>query len=420
MKTFLISKILLVIFLLFAAQRVYAGIGISPASIDNARLKPGSSFSEEFVLSTNLADSDLSVSIESDIGAANSWLSFEPGANFIIKKGVQRESFKITVTPPSNADLRDYKGYIRIKVSPVNNSGGGIAVVQGARIDVNLTTSTEDYAELLVRAIRLDGTDTNSPLKLTLKIENKGNVAGSPNAVDIEVLDLDQKKIKTLLTNNIKKVDPNRTEEVTNLLEHGLPPGEYFGLVKVYFQNKLIREEKVVFKITAGSFVSAPIEASGSATTMLFVGGVILTAILAAAAVLLKRRRTNTTKPPRIETTNAEKPAKKAVKHKKRSKRKSKLAAAAVLGAVATLPIILSLRQPLPKQQIQGELAVQKQTEAKYNIYTDANFSSLIIYRAQEGEKFDVIKTTGEWYQVRLPNGQLGWVHLSSIKEAGN
>lgn len=415
LKYILTTNIILLAFMFLGSQVVQAGIGISPANITNARLKPGSKYTEEFVLSSNDSDTDLSVSVEGDMGEANSWLSFEPGANFIIKKGTQRETIKITLSPPNDVELKDYKGFVRIKVSPVNNgNNGGIAVVQGARIDVSVTTSKLDFADLIIRSIKIEDTDTASLLKLNLKIDNKGNIPGSPDTVDIDVQDLNQKKIKTLSINTIRKVDPNRSEEVISSVEHGLPAGEYFGLVKVYFNNQIIREEKVVFKVTENLFASGPIVSTASPNVLiiaLVLGGVV--AIVLVWAVLKRKKGHKAVTPvPAVEAKPVKKPS-------KPRKRRKQTAALALLLAVGAIPVALSLRQPAnPVQQVQGEIVQRDRTTAKYNVYESADFNSLIIYQATEGDKFDVINSKGTWYQVKLPNGGLGWIPLNSVKEA--
>ena len=62
---------------------------------------------------------------------------------------------KVKVTVPKNAEVGGYQGHINIKVTSLNQSGPGVAVALGARVDIDLTLTNEEFSEFIVRSVNI-------------------------------------------------------------------------------------------------------------------------------------------------------------------------------------------------------------------------------------------------------------------------
>ena len=51
-----------------------------------------------------------------------------------------------------------------------------------------------------------------------------------------------------------------------------------------------------------------------------------------------------------------------------------------------------------------------------YPVYDQADETSKVIYEAKENEQLEVVRVSGDWYQVKLPTGAMGWVSKSIVK----
>jgi hypothetical protein len=52
------------------------------------------------------------------------------------------------------------------------------------------------------------------------------------------------------------------------------------------------------------------------------------------------------------------------------------------------------------------------------NIREEANTKSRVIVTLKKGDQLEKIRESGNWYNVKLPSGQKGWVYKSLVKEA--
>lgn len=49
------------------------------------------------------------------------------------------------------------------------------------------------------------------------------------------------------------------------------------------------------------------------------------------------------------------------------------------------------------------------------NVRSGASTSNPIVFKAQKGTPFQVLKTQGEWYQIKHADGDTGWIHRSVV-----
>jgi len=426
--------------------KALAGFGVSPAIIKNEVLKPGSHLEKDIYLSRSDPDEDLEITIEPDLQEMNNWITFQPGNKFIFQKGERLFHLKAIFDVPKDAPYKRFAGAIRIKAQNPAVEEGGVSVVKGARLEVNLLTTEIDIADLLVRAIKVvENVRPGQPLTIGLLIENQGNVPASPEC-QIKITTLDGKPLETIDSDPIEAIPALQMKEVLAHFHPGEPKGEYFAEVKVFLGQKILREEKVVFKILEPLPTPTPTLSTGQKmgnmikkinlppkavlpvlaglVWLVMIGGLVLAGAksrqrvrklifwaLAGAIVLISLTAAVT-----IVTISLfyQKSGAQIAREEKR-----------VMGASVEEPVltITPTVMPTPQQRLKiepvvGLKVVNTRPEAnRYEIYKEPNKGSSVIYTAVEGEQFWVIKETDGWYEVQLRTGETGWLPKTSVKE---
>ncbi len=453
-KTLLNAITVLALFVI-STSAVHAGFGISPSDISNKHLMPGDHMEMEIVLSRSDPIEDLDIVIEPALNEISSWFKFEPGMSFTFPKGQQRFPFKVIIDVPQDAPLNQFEGVIRIKASESGSDSGGVSIVKGARLDVELMTTDIAVTDLLVRSMNMKDVGQYSPLELIAKIENVGNTSSSPDEVKVTVMDLNQQPIKELVTTEIEEIEPYTTKEVSAYFDdHGLEIGEYFGVGQIIKDGSVLREERMVFRVTEGGESRVTLDGgdqgSDRFTKENILSGLALLGLLGALAYGFWR------------VLGKDK------KYKKYEKIFNIVLAISlgflvigVMGIVLTnipsadKPQTLETKEEIEatadpesspnEDEDQAELTINEGTESAqvqgistdnsendnfnplvvsnfegegYPIYQEPNYTSSIIQIANEGETFDVIDENSRWYQVVLSDGTSGWLPKSSIKSA--
>ena len=234
--------------LLISYISVHAGFGVSPTNINSEYLKPGASFTQEFTLSRSDATEDMNVQIVPDLGSIDSWFTFDPGKTFIFKKGQTTQKFKVIVKVPSDAQYTDYKGVIRVNALPTDQAVGGVSITQGVRLDAGLTVTEQDYRALSILSIKALDSQEGKPIRIEIVGQNDGNVDATPT-VKVTVMDMLMNVLEEHEVANFGFVKPNETETLIAEIESKLPTGEYFIVVQVLLDGKVLREERLVFNI---------------------------------------------------------------------------------------------------------------------------------------------------------------------------
>jgi len=241
--------------LLFFADTVLAGFGISPPYVTNHNLSRGSNFEKDIWLTRGNPVEDLRAEIEIDVPGANDWISVDKGNSFILPKGEQKISITVSVSVPKNAEYKSYPGFIRITTYPVNSAEGGgqVAIILGARIDVSLDVKDIEIFDFEIKRI-IGPHDLEeghnvlwwfSPgkIKFDMEIENTGNVKVSPTKVLFEIYDGEKKSlIETITAKKIGKVDPFQTKNITAELSTKLAAGSYWAIFKIFKGDEIVEE----------------------------------------------------------------------------------------------------------------------------------------------------------------------------------
>lgn len=190
-----------------------------------------------------------------------SWIKVEPGLEFELPEGTQQFPVKFIVDVPSDAELKLYQGTIDILTSPEKGEGGQVAVALGAKAQIALRVTAEEVSGFEFRGITLKDVEEGSPIKLILKIENKGNQEIGPTKVYLKVFD---RHHSALLEENeadvLERVEPFQIQEISVEFPTNLGIGQYWGDFEIYQDEKLVKKDKQVFNILEKSVVPGPEE----------------------------------------------------------------------------------------------------------------------------------------------------------------
>lgn len=430
-KMFKFLKLSLFIFsFFFLAKPALAGFGISPADIYNDHLKPGASFEKEIVLSRSDPDEDLKIVIETDLKEAESWFEFEPGREFVFPAGQSRYTLKVKVNIDPQAEIKTYKGVIRIKASSLDSENSGVSIIKGARMEVNLVTTTIDVDTLIIRSTKISDTEWDKPIKLSILAENSGNTKIAPSKVSLEIQSLNKSVIETQEVTKLEKIEPNTTKEIFAEFKNNLDSGEYFGLVKIYNGKNVIYSDRLVFKINSTSVGKDKSEISqksffNKVSNLIKENRVEIIAILIISLI-----------PIIIGIA--------IYKYEKIAFIKNIFLVGTIIYTIIALALLSlyhfkwktnNFAKPGDEGDVKGEIVEVTPTDTPkvkeesspliinkdydgYPVYRTPDLNSEVIYTAGEDEELQVLSQKDGWYQVSFGQGSGGWLPQSSVKKS--
>jgi hypothetical protein len=244
-----------VLFQLFSSKAFAVSVGVSPSELRNDLFLPGTHYEQEFIVSRGFPTEDAKAIIDLDAPDVKDWIRFDPGTEFPLPKGEQRVAFKVIVDVPEDAELKNYTGSFRVKLGGLAPQGE-VTVVPAVRINMNVTVGNEEKELWEVRQVTIDPFAEDQPLKIRIKINNKGNIPAKPTKVVIEVTDLSGNYIATLELYDFDEVPAFTMQDIEGLLKgHGLKKGDYFATVRVYNGDNEVYNDKVFFTVNGPSGV---------------------------------------------------------------------------------------------------------------------------------------------------------------------
>ena len=411
---------------------VHAGFGVSPTNINSEYLKPGASFTQEFTLSRSDATTDMNIQIVPDLDNIDSWFTFDPGKTFVFKRGQTTQKFKVIVNVPDDAKYTNYSGVIRVNALPSEQAVGGVSITQGVRLDAGLTVTEQDIRSLSILSIKALDSQEGKPIRIEIVGQNIGNVDASPT-LKVTVMDMLMNVVEEHEAANFGFVKPNETETLIAEIESKLPTGEYFINVQVLLDGKILREERLVFNIvnipgqdtqddqktTTG--ISSVIKDILPLLPYILISVVIVLSAYLLLGLMWKRQDLQYAKD---KVWGAVLGSKKYTRYGL-----SLVIGLSVLLILLWYPVVSEISQR-DRLDINGQTQGVQDTKLvdgslnvlpnnsvhEYPIYQEQDRDSKIIYKANEGEKFNVINETDDWYQVTLQNGGTGWLEKALVK----
>jgi len=438
------SVFLAVGLLLLSSMITHAGFGISPADFDVDFLQPGSTFTKTYLISRSGDLGELDVIVEPDMGIVNDWLTFTPGNTFTIKKGARTIDFKVTIDVPLDAEYSEYPGSFTIRAVPAGADVKGVTIAQGLKLNSDIKVTEDEIVNLSILNIVIDDVEFGDPVVVKLTGDNKGNVNTTPT-FKVTLMDLEENILEEHEVANLPVVESGVTKEITGQFNTELGVGEYYAKVEVFLEGDLLREEKVVLRIREEKVTEAvgSTKDSEKGSFASFVGQIKdyiwiigLAIVVAVLALILlgvfwksrEREGKATTDPLSVAGG---------------SQMTTRVTLSIAFGLLTTFALITNISSGLElteiplidrKQEVQGTSDTISQRPAQpmltvveevvransvpYPVYEKADESSNIIYEAKEDEQLEVTDELGNWYQVKIPTGELGWVSKTIVKSA--
>jgi len=272
-KTFFTSLFFTLLAFTVLIRPAQAGFGISPPYVKSDRLIPGTRYEQIVTLLRSSAENDLLASITVNAPEIEDWITLEQGTSFTLPKDKLQVPMKVIVDAPKGAALGNYRGHINIRISSKDGETSGVAVVLGARLDIDLTLTRETFPDFNVRQVKIsDFEEFGAPWKwpvfsyffyrvrAAIRIENTGNVAIAPSRVQLDIFDVSQKKLlETGFDTSFKKVKPYETSDVIASFPTKLGKGQYWGKIKVYKEQDILYTNEIAFTIAAkGELAGGP------------------------------------------------------------------------------------------------------------------------------------------------------------------
>lgn len=285
----------------FASKAQQNSLGISPSYITSEILRPGNTYTQEFVLSRSNPETDATAIVEVDAPAPlDSWITLNDGNEIAMPAGQQRVEFSISVNVPEDATITDYNGFIRVRLSNNEASNVQVALLPGVRIDVRLDLSNEIIKKLEILSASVPTFPINNTLNMVLKVDNQGNVPDAPQRAVLRVLSLQEEEVALLTTEAISDVPAFSQSEVNAIFSnHGLTESSYLAEVEIFYEDKIIYEDRLAFDVTEQSVVAETGEkiiqtvenAPLLAKVALAVGTILTLGSITTAFILFLKRR---------------------------------------------------------------------------------------------------------------------------------
>jgi hypothetical protein len=274
------------------------GFGVSPASVLNDNLVPGSFFEEDVILVQSSPTEDLNAAVTINAGKINNWIKIENGNNFIIPKGVQQFPMKVDVSVPLNADLGEYKGTIVVNTSSVGALKTGVSVTLGANVGIDLKVTSLQFSDFSIQNFKILDTKQGSPINFVMKVKNDGNVENGPTKVGLTFFDqYHSKQLGQYEQNITERVQSFQTKDVSVQFPNNLDVGSYWADVKIYTGDKVIIDSKMVFAVVAGapsglSFLKLPnFSAVPLWVYMMSVAIIVIVVLVIVIIVILRKKK---------------------------------------------------------------------------------------------------------------------------------
>lgn len=256
MKSRLNFLAIIIACVVLAPHFVFAGFGVSPVRVAADRLVPGATIEQVFYLVQGVPDEAVNVRVEVESRDVKDWIRVVEGDEFMIPAGVQQYPMTVAIAVPSDAELGQYRAFIRVNKVPANaEEGGQVAIAEGVRIDLELTVGDDVFEEYSIRTMDILDVAEGADLEASMVIVNEGNVPAAPAAATFELFDK-YGNIRLGFSNadeaSFEEVPAFSEEEivVTFPLDLAIGEGEYWGHVRVMDElGNQVGELRTVFNV---------------------------------------------------------------------------------------------------------------------------------------------------------------------------
>jgi hypothetical protein len=231
-----------------------AGFGVSPSLLQEDNLVPGASLQRTFYLVQGNPVGDLKVEILVESEKAANWFTIVGATDNTLTIPGETQQFPVTVQidVPDDAELGVYKAHVRANTLPASGDGQ-VTIALAARTTFNLVVGDDVIAEYSIDEVAIPDLHPSDAPRAELTIRNTGNVSSGPDAATFELFNKfgDLRLAYAQLDGTIPEVAAFTEERVTAAfpLDIQIGVGEYWGHVKVYDDDVLVKELKTVFEV---------------------------------------------------------------------------------------------------------------------------------------------------------------------------
>jgi len=258
-RSFIISLLVIILLTLaWTTNVVQASFGISPPTVHNPNLLPGSHYEQEIRLLRGNPDNETNITatiMAPDFPEIKSWISIDKGTSFTLPKGVFQVPIVISIDVPKNAKHQEYLGYIDVKTESTRTEPG-VGIALGARIQIVLGVGDRPVPNFKVQAAEMLSTEECCSIKYAMTIENTGNVKTRPSKVELTVFHGYMKEkllhVAEVEDKDLAWVGTNETKEIIAKFPIKLEPGRYWSQVHILKAGKVERTDRMFFTIAPG------------------------------------------------------------------------------------------------------------------------------------------------------------------------
>ncbi len=233
-----------------------AAFGTSPPWVRNDHMLPGTTYEQIVNLSRNDPSRRMQAKLRIDGKEMQKWLKVENEDNLIMEKGVKVLPMKVTIKVPRRAALKDYRGGIFVTLESIqdesNQQGGNVAIKLGAHILVEISVVGDKIVDYRVKSITTDPLDDGDVFHMNVELENLGNTELTELNGQLDIYDKKETEILKSLTfgDLARPISPDEHAKTRiNFPDFEMDPGEYWVVVKVFKDEKVIYENRLFQKI---------------------------------------------------------------------------------------------------------------------------------------------------------------------------
>lgn len=239
----------------------HGGFGITPPYVENDSLTRGSAYEQKIILVRNDPTEDLEAQVTVSVPGADAWISVDRGMKFPLPKGAQQVPMVVHVAVPTDAKFARYKGNIRVVIaSQTGPQAGTVGITLGAQIDVDLSVIDKKIFDFKVRAVSVSDLNEGHKLwwmyfpgkvRLSINIQNLGNVPAAPAKVELDIYDAKRERLleSHVNANDIKPIPAFESGETVAEFPTKLGAGTYQAVYRIYKNTELLREGDVTLSI---------------------------------------------------------------------------------------------------------------------------------------------------------------------------
>jgi hypothetical protein len=271
-----------------------AAFGISPPFLNADHLVPGSVYVQTIYLVQDQPNEDLNMAAKLDIKEpARSWITIDKGFNFVIPKGVRQFPVDVKISVPKDASLGAYSGTLTFTTVPAKT--GQVTIALGVQVAINMTVGTGIFEKFSVPVIQFPDIEEGWNPLVYIKFNNEGNIPESFDGATFELLDQygGVRLAYVEKKGDFPETPPFSVREYTIEfpISFHLGIGEYWGVVNLYKNGKVVASQRTVFQVLKAGSLSGPWARTINYIKnnwIYYAAGII---IFVVALLVLKRRR---------------------------------------------------------------------------------------------------------------------------------